>query len=283
MLLVPGRSALVTGAASGIGRAIAFELARRHVDLFLVDRDQQSLAQTADALNQHHGHVVAHVADLTEPDDLQGIVDRLHARWGGVDLLVNNAGVAFYGSTHLMTDAQWQLLLAVNLLAPIELTRRLLPSMLERPDAHILNVCSIAGLVAAPRLAAYHTTKFGLVGFTESLRAEYGPRGLGITALCPGFVRTGIYQAMMKVSGEKTPRLPAWYSTTAEQVARRAIRAIERREAVVVLTPVANLAWRVKRFAPGLLDFAQQFRLRRMFGRGKARHKTLAVDTRRAA
>jgi 3-oxoacyl-[acyl-carrier protein] reductase len=262
MKIIDGKSALVTGAASGIGRAIAMELARERVDLFLVDLDQAGLAETAEAAAKHHDQVVGHVADLTRPADLQGIVDRLLSRWGGVDILVNNAGVAFYGSTHQMTDSQWQRVLAVNLLAPIELSRKLLPSLLDRPEAHILNVCSIAGLVAAPRLAAYHATKFGLVGFSESLRAEYGPRGLGVTALCPGFVRTNIYRAAM-TADRPAPTLPAWCTVSPEYVAKRAVRAIRRVEGVVVLTAMANVSWRLKRFAPGFVDFMHQFRWRR--------------------
>ena len=258
-----GKSALVTGAASGIGRAIALELARRQVDLFLVDLDQAGLAETADMAGKHHCQTIAHVADLTQPSDLSGIVERLLARWNGVDILINNAGVAFYGSTHAMSDSQWQRILAVNLLAPIELTRKLLPSMLERYEAHVLNVCSIAGLVASPRLAAYHTTKFGLVGFSEALRAEYGPRGLGVTALCPGFVRTNIYRTAMIAGDKSMPRVPAWCTTSPEHVASRAVRAIRGVEGVVVVTPAAQLSWWLKRFAPGLIDLMYQFRWRK--------------------
>lgn len=261
MKTLAGKTALVTGAASGIGRAIALELAQQHVDLFLVDLDHERLAQTADEVRQHHPQVTAHVADLTRTEDIQGIVDRLLKRWNGVDILVNNAGVAFHGSTHNMTDEHWNRVMAVNLTAPILLTRKLLPAMLGRNEAHILNVCSIAGLVAAPRTCAYHASKYGLVGFSESLRAEYGPRGLGVTALCPGFVRTEIFRSTVVVS-QKTPAPtpPAFLTTTPERVARRALRAIRRAEGVVVITPFANAMWRFKRFAPGLLDFLQQFR-----------------------
>lgn len=261
MKTLAGKTALVTGSASGIGRAIAIELARQHVDLFLVDLDHERLAETTDEVRQHHPQVTAHVADLTRTEDIQGIVDRLLNRWNGVDILVNNAGVAFHGSTHNMTDEHWDRVMAVNMTAPILLTRKLLPAMLGRSEAHILNVCSIAGLVAAPRTAAYHASKFGLVGFSESLRAEYGPRGLGVTALCPGFVRTEIFRSTVVVSQRKpAPTPPAFLTTTPERVARRAIRAIHRAEGVVVITPFANAMWRFKRFAPGLFDRLQQFR-----------------------
>jgi short-subunit dehydrogenase len=261
MKTLAGKTALVTGSASGIGRALALELARQHVDLFLVDLDHERLAEAADEVRQHHPQVTAHVADLTRTEDIQGIVDRLLKRWNGVDILVNNAGVAFHGSTHNMTDEHWDRVMAVNMTAPILLTRKLLPAMLGRNEAHILNVCSIAGLVAAPRTAAYHASKFGLVGFSESLRAEYGPRGLGVTALCPGFVRTEIFRSTVVVSQRKpAPTPPRFLTTTPERVARRAVRAILRGEGVVVITPFANAMWRFKRFAPGLFDRLQQFR-----------------------
>jgi short-subunit dehydrogenase len=179
-------------------------------------------------------------------------------------VLVNNAGVAYYGPTHRMTASQCERVLAVNLLAPIQLTRELLPALLERPEAHVLNVCSIAGLVASGRLAAYHVSKFGLVGFSESLRAEYGSRGLGVTALCPGLVKTALFQTAMHNPRKKPlPKPPDWACTSPECIARRAVRAIRRNEGLVVVSPMARALWCFKRVAPGLLDWCQRFRRRR--------------------
>ena len=139
----------------------------------------------------------------------------------------------------------------------------MLPTLLARPEAHILNVCSIAGLVAIPRLAAYHVSKFALVGFSESLRAEYGPRGLGVTALSPGLVRTNLFQAAGTAPDKPFPRIPSWLCTSPERVAARAVRAIRRCEGLVLVTPLAHFLWRFRRFAPGLLDWLQQFRRHR--------------------
>ena len=102
-----------------------------------------------------------------------------------------------------------------NLLSAIQITREFLPVLLERPEAHLLNVCSISGLVAGGRFAAYHTSKFGLIGFTEALRAEYGRRGLGVTALCPGPVLTNLYRdCQTGQPDKKAPQPPAWMCTT---------------------------------------------------------------------
>jgi len=164
--------------------------------------------------------------------------------------------------------------LGINLLAPIQITRELLPTLLSRPDAHIVNVCSIAGLVAGARTTAYHVSKFGLVGFTESLRAEYGRRGIGVTALCPGPVRTNLYRAAVSAKKRKpvVPEPPAWLSTSPEHVAAAALRAITKNRRFVLVTPVAHALYNAKRFAPALLDWMHQF------GRRKSRPTVAAND-----
>jgi short-subunit dehydrogenase len=254
--------ALVTGSGSGIGRAIAMALACEGANLFLVDIDPQGLATAADEAQMLGVHVSTYVTDIGRPREVEQLVDALLARWAGLDILVNNAGIAFYGLTEQMTDQQWDRVLAVNLHGPILLARRLLPALLARGEAHIVNVCSLAGLVAAPRLTAYQVSKSGLVGFSESLRAEYGGRGLGVTALCPGLVRTNIFEAAGTTPGRSVPRFPRWLYTSPERVARRAIRAIRRDQGVVGVTVLDHLVWGIKRFAPGLLDFVQRFRWR---------------------
>ena len=177
---------------------------------------------------------------------MKDTIEAVERTWQGLDILVNNAGIAHYGPTEKMTDRQLRRLLAVNLYAPVQLTRGLLPLLLQRPEAHILNVCSVAGLVAGPKLAAYHASKFGLVGFSESLRAEFGPRGVGVTAICPGLVRTNIFQST-STSGKSLPKIPYWLSTSPEKVASRAIRAIRRNEGLVVITPLAHFLCMFKR------------------------------------
>jgi len=138
--------------------------------------------------------VNACVTDLADSDEVSRLASRVRREFSHLDVLVNNAGVAYYGTTHEMSDDQWQQVLAVNLHAPIQLVRELLPVLFARPEAHILNMCSIAGLVGVSRLAAYNASKFALIGFSESLRAEYGGRGLGVTAICPSLVRTSLAQ-----------------------------------------------------------------------------------------
>lgn len=261
MQSIRGKKTLVTGAASGIGKAIALALARAGADLYLLDIEETKLADVVLEARHSGGIVVGLRCDLTRPENIAAASTSIRRDWGHLDILVNNAGVAYYGPTERMTADQWNALLAVNLLAPIQLTREWLPILLTRPEAHILNVCSIAGLVACGKLAAYHASKYALVGFSESLRAEYSARGLGITALCPGFVRTNIFQAAMSDREGKPIRLPPrWLCSSPEAIAARAVRAIRRNEGLVLVSPMAHLLWSLKRLSPRLVAFLSRRR-----------------------
>ncbi len=255
MKIIRGKRALVTGAASGIGRGIALQLAREGTDLVLLDVDETSLRDTTENAREFGIEVSGLRCDLTQSEEISRTIAAVLDRWGSIDILVNNAGVAYYGPTEKMSSEQWDWLLGINLLAPIQITRELLPTLLARPEAHILNVCSISGLVAGGRFAAYHVSKFGLVGFSEALRAEYGRRGLGVTALCPGPVRTNLYRSA--ASGKKSKRVPeppAWLCASVETIARKAIRSIRKNRGMTLVTPMAHLLFNAKRFAPGFLD-----------------------------
>jgi 3-oxoacyl-[acyl-carrier protein] reductase len=268
MRTIRGKKALVTGAASGIGRAIALALARQGTDLYLLDVNEASLSAVAAEARCHGVTVIAALCDVACSDQVSARVGEVLKEWDKLDILVNNAGVAYYGPTERMTAEQWQRLLAVNLLAPIQFTRELLPTLLGRPEAHIVNVCSIAGLVASDRLAAYHVSKFGLVGFSEALRAEFHRRGLGVTALCPGFVRTNIFQAAVNGRDDKPmPTPPAWACASPEAVAYRAVQAILKNRGLVVVTPMARFLWYFKRLSPSLLSWISCFGKRKKAGR----------------
>jgi 3-oxoacyl-[acyl-carrier protein] reductase len=266
MQVIRGKKALVTGAASGIGRALALALAREGADLYLVDRDEVNLAAVAREARGLGVAVATQVCDLTQPSQISAAVRSVLS--GGVNILVNNAGVAYYGATHDMTVEQWDRLMAINLLAPIQLVRELMPALLAQDEAHILNICSIFGLVPLRKGAAYQTSKFGLVGLSAALRAEYG-RDLGVSALCPGFVRTALLETF-ETGDPGRPRhvVPAWLCTSPEKVAAVAIRAIRRNRGMVVVTPAARLMWWLARFSPGLLDW-----LTRQGWRGKRRKR----------
>ena len=258
MKVIRGKKALVTGAASGIGRSIALALAREGADLFLIDIDEAGLATVVEEIRMIGVEVIGKTCDVADADQLTASINALKNSWGKLDILVNNAGVLYYGRTEKMTEEEWDHLLAVNLGAPIRLTRRLLPILRAQPEAHILNLSSVAGLVPARKMAAYQTSKFALVGLSEALRAEYGPYGLGVTVLCPGFVKTKMLDSALKQN-----RLPPFLQLSPDLVAKRAIKAIRKNQGLVVISAFARFLWLLHRLSPLILDTWGHMRSRR--------------------
>jgi 3-oxoacyl-[acyl-carrier protein] reductase len=259
MRTIRGRRAVVTGAASGIGRAIALALAAEGADLFLVDKNAGELEAVArEAASRGVAAIVA-VCDLAIPAEITQAIGRARAVWDGVNILANCAGIACYGPLHLTADETWRQTMAVNLLAPMQIVHELLPTLLAAEEAHILNVCSFMGLVPVKRLPVYQASKYGLVGFSLALRNDYHRHNFGVTALCPGFVRTPMLDDVRDPETHKPlPAVPAWMSTTPEAVATAAVAAIRRNKDLVIVSAVARLTWYITRLSPGLVAWVNR-------------------------
>jgi 3-hydroxybutyrate dehydrogenase len=183
-----GRRALVTGAGSGIGRAVALHLSELGADVVVSDRDKGGLDQTTSSLER----ATAIVADLSDPNQ----VENLARQAGAIDVLINNAGLQHISPIETFDVEKWQLLLSVMLTAPFLLIRGLIPGMYERGWGRIVNVASVHGLVASPYKAAYVSAKHGLLGLTKTAALEAGARGGDVTvsAVCPSYVRTPLVE-----------------------------------------------------------------------------------------
>jgi short-subunit dehydrogenase len=244
---------LITGAASGIGRACALEMAKRGYELMLVDIDGPGLEETADELRRASSAVVELlVADLSRAEEIDRLAREALRRMGHIDVLFNNAGVAVVGPLSRTSDADWEWIFAVNTWAPIRLVRAMLPSMIERRGGQIVITASLAGLVGAPGMPAYSTTKFALVGFSEALRYEVAAHGIDVTVVCPGYVRTNLHRATRyRNAGFERfmNKTPAWYGMSAEKAARIIVDGIESRRPMVVLG-LEKIGWWLKRIHP---------------------------------
>jgi 3-oxoacyl-[acyl-carrier protein] reductase len=275
MRTIRGRRAVVTGAASGIGRSIALALAAEGAALFLIDRDARGLNGVKDEVGAHGVDVFSTVCNLAIPEEVSAAIAQVRAAWNGdVHILANCAGTVTYGPLHLTSEEAWRHVMAVNLLAPIQIVHQLLPILASAEEAHILNICSMAGLVPLRRLTVYQASKYGLVGFTLALRADCYRANLGITALCPGFVRTPLVADLKDLEAHRQPRpLPDFITTTPEAVARSAIDAIRRDRGLVVVTPFARLLWWMMRLCPPLYGWLAREGWRR---RGKIEVRALS-------
>jgi len=250
------KHAVLTGAASGIGRALALDLARRGARVALVDIDRARLASVLDEVRRLAPGVEAsaHVTDLADPEAVDALAKAALSELGHVDLLVNNAGVAVVSPLVRMTTGDWSLLTGVNVWGPIRLTQALLPSMLARKSGRIVMTASLAGLIGAPGMVAYSTTKFAIVGFTEALRHEVEGQGVGVTLVCPGYVRTGFHAATRYRNDgfeQFLEHAPRWYGVSAERVATIVLDAVARGQSLVTIGP-EKLGWLLKRLSPEL-------------------------------
>lgn len=255
-----GRKAMVTGAARGIGRCIAMALAKEGCSVWLVDLESPELHEAAEQVRAFGVEAVAEACDLTQPEQISRCVGSVLRRWGMLHILVNNAGYACYGPVRLLTAEHWARTMAVNLLAPIQLIRELLPTLEAQEEAHILNIASLAGLVAVRKLTAYTTTKHGLVGLTQALRADLRRTRVGASVLCPGFTQTRMIRESENLDPKRPAgELPAWVCTTPEHVAKRAIQAIRRNRGLVTITPMAKLLYGLWRLSPRVFDLLRKY------------------------
>jgi 3-oxoacyl-[acyl-carrier protein] reductase len=231
-------------------------LAAEGAELFLIDRDIDQLTVVAHEAEKHDVAVMIAVCDLAVPAEITEAIGRVRATWDDVNILVNCAGIACYGPFHLTTGEAWRQTMAVNLLAPMQIVHELLPALLAAEEGHILNVCSFIGLVPWKKVPVYQASKFGLVGFTLALRNDYHRDNFGVTAACPGFVRTPMLDNVRDPEPHRqAPAPPAFLSTTPEAVAAAAISAIRHDRGLVVVTSFARLAWWMTRLCPSLVDW----------------------------
>jgi short-subunit dehydrogenase len=221
-----GRTVLLTGASGGIGRAIARALDARGARVLLSARREDVLERVRAELG---GRPRCLPIDLSDPAGAAVLAERA----GDVDALVANAGLPASGRIERLSTDEIDQALDVNLRAPIQLTRALVPGMLERGRGHLVFVSSLSGKVASPRGSLYSATKFGLRGFAAGLREDVEPKGVGVTVVYPGFVSNA---GMFAASGA---RLPPWVGTrTPEQVAEAVVSGIEGERAEIDVAPL---------------------------------------------
>jgi short-subunit dehydrogenase len=241
---------LVTGASSGIGRALACRFAQAGCRLALTARREDRLVTLRDELGAKHKPVIVQ-ADLTEPEACERVVERATAEAGPIDVLVNNAGLGEYGLFERQPpDAQRQMI-RLNCEIPVALSRIVLPAMLSRRSGWILNVASMAGFQPTPYMSGYGATKAFLVSFSLGLRTEVRGRGVTVTCLCPGRVRTEFFDRggfeRYREAIRRTAAVP-------DRVAESAIRALARGRAICVPGRLNGLLSRLTQICPPTLS-----------------------------
>ncbi len=246
------KTALVTGAARGIGQAICVYLARAGAHIMGLDLDSEAMEKTEELVRREGREFRAFVGDLTHEKEMQRLIDEIFPIYGGFDVLVNNAGVVATGP--FIEQDPWTIrkVLEIDLIAMVMFTRYALPYMLKRKEGHIVNIASIAGKLGTEGLVAYGAAKHGVVGFSSALREELRDRGIGVSWICPSFVKTRLISRIRRTV--MTPLLePA-------DVARAVVKAVEKNKIEVIVPShmrftVAILPNVLPRFARNILKW----------------------------
>ncbi|WP_262311927.1 SDR family oxidoreductase [Acidiphilium sp. AL] len=276
-ITVKGKVAVLTGAASGIGAALARQLAARGASLALIDRDQDGLERVAAEARLFGATVSTHVADLADPAAIAALPDAIAATHAAPALLINNAGVALVGRFDQMDAADFDWLMDINFWAGVRMTRAFLPALRRASGARIVFLSSVFGIIAPPGQCAYAASKFAIRGFAEALRHELADTPIGVTVVHPGGIRTNIARSARLAAGMNPEEAAAgvrafetMLKTTPEVAASTILRGVERGADRVLIGSDAYAIDALQRLMPARYWRPMQRRLGKLGGLVKA-------------
>ena len=248
-----GKRIFITGGASGLGRALAERYARAGWRVCIGDLDVERCAEVLAAIRVHSPHSHALACDVTREDALQAAADWLQREWGGVDVVINNAGVAQMGGIAETTLDDWRWAVDINLLGVVRGCKVFAPLLRTQGGGQLVNIASMAGLVHMPNAAAYNATKAAVVALSETLQLELEPDGIRVSVVCPAFFRTDLARNMRAANPQlegMTKRLVERARIGADEIAERIFAGIERGDPHILTHPEARRFWRLKRMLP---------------------------------
>ena len=254
MSVFEGKTAIVTGGASGIGRAVSEALAARGALVVVADLDGARAEEVARGITARGGRAEAKALDVRDAAAVQALVDGAAAAHGRLDYMFNNAGIAIMGEERHVSLDDWNRVLDVDLHGVVHGVRAAYPIMVRQGSGHIVNTASVAGLVPAAMEISYTAAKYGVVGLSHALRAEGAALGVKVSVVCPGFIETPILQTSPIRSGPDRAALLALAPKlmAPERCARAILDGVERNRATIVVTAHAKALWWLARASPDL-------------------------------
>ena len=267
------RRVLITGGAGGLGRALALRYARAGWRVCITDLNDIQGEVTRSELSQLASQAIYIHADVTRESDLQAVAQQLQAHWGGLDVLINNAGVAGAGAIEDTSLADWEWILNINLLGVVRGCKVFTPMFKQQGQGQIINIASMAGLLDVPLMASYNVSKAAVVALSGTLKQELMDAGIAVSVVCPSFFKSNLDQG----SRSADPRLKKQMSKllergklSAEHIAEQVFAGAERKQFLILPHKEGARVWQVKRFLPhGIYSWLLQRGTRRMKPRGE--------------
>ncbi|MBZ2187651.1 SDR family oxidoreductase [Alcanivorax sp. JB21] len=244
---------LITGGASGLGRALAELAGKRGYRVAIADTNSLRADETCKALaDMDIGHMYI-PCDVRKEADLRLAVERVVSRWGQLDIMVNNAGVAAAGLFEMIPAADWEWIVDINLMGVVRGCRAALTAMKRQGGGHIVNIASMAGLTPPPGMSSYNVSKAGVVSLSESLHSELAPLGIQVSVACPSFFKTNLSDSLRTpdpVTRARFEKLLESQSYSADEIAEHIFCGIEKKQFLILPHPAGKRAWRNKRWRP---------------------------------
>ncbi|NOY70749.1 MAG: SDR family NAD(P)-dependent oxidoreductase [Deltaproteobacteria bacterium] len=250
-----GKTAIVTGGASGIGRGLCEALCQMGAMVYVADIDDDGAKQVADGIKANGGRASAHRLDVTRHEEVEQLIGDVVERSGRLDYMFNNAGIGIGGELRDMEISHWKRIIDVNLWGVIYGTHAAYKVMVEQGSGHIVNTASLAGLIPAPFETAYATTKFGVVGLSTSLRTEGEALGIKVSVVCPGFIKTNIFSSS-KVCGLREDCMDELIAAIPfkimdpQKAAEIILKNTAKNKAVILVTPHGHVLYRLYKYFP---------------------------------
>ncbi len=251
----PDQRVVITGAGSGLGRALALEFARKKWRIAVAEIDDERAKETVAMARKEGGTAITIHCDVTKPEDLDNVLNKLLQEWQGVDILINNAGVASAGWFEKIPLEKWDWIIGLNTNSIIHGCRSFIPYFKERKSGYIVNVASNAGIASLPEMASYNATKAAAISLTETLRIELAASNIGVSVVCPTFFKTNLMDQFSSPDERQRKLADTFFghaTVTSEKVARHTIESIEKNRFYVITQKDGRNMWRMKRFAPEL-------------------------------
>jgi NAD(P)-dependent dehydrogenase (short-subunit alcohol dehydrogenase family) len=246
---------VITGAGSGLGRALSLRFAREKWRIALADINVERADETLKQVKSAGGDGFVQHCDVANITDFEALADQVKKDWGGVDVVINNAGIAAAGTVHATSLADWEAVININLLGVVRGCHTFVPMLLAQHSGHVVNIASFAALASAPGMASYNVAKAGVFSLSESLRAEVYDEGVDVTVACPAFFRTNLLESFRgpdPAAKATVARIMDRATVTADDVANDIYEAVMNRRFLVISHPDSRWQYRVKRAAPEL-------------------------------
>ncbi len=266
-----GKVAIVTGGASGLGRALGDGLAERGATVILADVNTEGVKEAAARMTNSGHSVKAESVDVTDFEAVKRLVDDAIQAHGRLDYLFNNAGILIFGEARDCSIDDWRSVINLDFYGVVNGIVAAYPVMVDQGFGHIINIASVEGLAPFPAMASYVASKHGVVGLSNALRAEAADLGVQVSVVCPGYVRTRIIQTskMVRIDREKIlGALMDSMGVSPEKCASKILHGVARNKAMIVIAWWAKTLWILQRISPGLIQYLMTLMIRQLRKRG---------------